>query len=135
MSRPLITDQQLYLAVKKTRLASSRGGDGFSILDLRRLPMPLWDLMAKIFHKIEENHLWPDAWTLPKTLCLPKTPEPKTRLDIRPTTEMSKMYRIWDKIRGGQAAEHLASHVPRTIRWPLCTSVIRKDCLSHCRSY
>ena len=106
----------------KTKLASSRGGDGFSTLDLHRLPMPFWDLMAKIFHKIEENHLWPDAWTLAKTFCLPKTPEPKTPLDIRPTTVMSKMYRIWGKIRGGQVAEHLASHLPRTIGGP-CAQV------------
>ena len=122
MAHQPITGQQLYHAVKKTKLASSRGGDGFSTLDLRRLPMPLWELMATIFTKIEQKHLWPEAWTLAKTLCLPKTSEPKTPLDIRPITVMSKMYRVWGKIRGGQVADHLASHIPKTIGGP-CAQV------------
>lgn len=118
MTSQPITGQQLYLAIKKTKLASSRGGDGFSTLDLRRLPIKIWDFMATIFHQIERNHLWPEAWTLAKTLCLPKSPMPKTPLDIRPITVMSKMYRVWGKIRGGQVATHLASHVPKTIGGP-----------------
>lgn len=113
MAHQPITGQQLYHAVKKTKLASSRGGDGFSTLDLRRLPMSLWELMASIFTKIEQKHLWPEAWTLAKTLCLP---------DIRPITVMSKMYRVWGKIRGGQVADHLASHIPKTIGGP-CAQV------------
>ena len=117
-----ITGNELYFAVKQTKLASSRGGDGFSTLDLRRLPMPLWNLMAKIFTCIEHHHSWPEAWTLAKTLCLPKTSQPKTPLDIRPITVMSKMYRIWGKIRGGQVTLHLASQIPKTIGGP-CAQV------------
>ena len=122
MNEQPITGEQLYLAIKKTKLARSRGGDGFSTLDLRRLPMALWNMMASIFSKIEHLHCWPEAWTLAKTLCLPKMPSPKTPLDIRPITVMSKMYRVWGKIRGGQVAEHLASHVPKTIGGP-CAQV------------
>ena len=48
--------------------------------------------------------------------------QPKTPLDIRPITVMSKMYRIWGKIRGGQVALHLASQVPKTIGGP-CAQV------------
>ncbi len=117
-----ITSQQLYQAIQKTKLASSRGGDGFSTLDLRRLPMILWEYMANIFKIIEQRKIWPEAWVLAKTLCLPKTSNPKTPLDIRPITVMSKMYRIWGKIRGGQVASHLANHVPKTIGGP-CAQV------------
>ena len=35
---------------------------------------------------------------------------------------MSKMYRIWGKIRGGQVADHLAAHIPKTIGGP-CAQV------------
>ena len=114
-----ITPDMLSVAIQSTKTKSARGADGFTTLDLRKLPLCVWALLCRIFFHIEKySGEWPNLWTLAKTLCLPKSETTKSPMDIRPITILSKTYRIWAKIRGKQIAQHLAEMVPATIGGP-----------------
>ena len=114
-----IKPQDLEQAIQGTKIKSARGSDGFSTMDLRKIPTNLWQLLCVIFHTIEQcGAEWPNIWMLAKTLCLPKVSNPTTPLDIRPVTILSKTYRLWSRIRGKQIAIHLSSQVPATIGGP-----------------
>jgi len=118
MDLPIIQGEQIKNAVNSTKLSSSRGSDGFSTLDLRKLPMVLFNMMAIIFQHIELCGKWPSRWILAKTICLPKSAQAKNPFDIRPVTVMAKMYRLWGKIRGKQVAQILAATIPPEIGGP-----------------
>ena len=114
-----ITPEMLSNAIQGTKTKSARGADGFTTLDLRKLPLNIWEIMCRIFQNIELNGgSWPSVWALAKTLCLPKAELPKSPMDVRPITILSKVYRLWAKIRGKQIALHLAESVPATIGGP-----------------
>lgn len=113
-----ITDMQFLDAIKSTKLMSARGSDGFSTRDLQKLPKPLWTLLAKFIHSIEQKRSWPDQWLVAKTLCLTKGHTPESPLDIRPITIISKMYRLWSKIRGKQLAAYLTQQIPPSLGGP-----------------
>ena len=118
MDLPPIQGDQLKNAVQATKLSSSRGSDGFSTLDLRKLPLSLFNMLAILLQQVELLGKWPDRWTLAKTICLPKCTQVKSAFDIRPVTVMARMYRIWGKIRGKQVAQKLASTIPPEIGGP-----------------
>jgi len=114
-----IEPQDLEKAIQGTKAKSARGSDGFSTMDLRKIPTNLWQLLCDIFHAIEKDGAdWPQLWMLAKTLCLPKVSNPTTPFDVRPVTILSKTYRLWSRIRGKQIAIHLSSQVPATIGGP-----------------
>ena len=114
-----ITPEMMSMAIQTTKTKSARGVDGFTTMDLRKLPLSVWEIMCRIFHHIE-NHggNWPEIWTVAKTLCLPKSELPKSPMDVRPITILSKTYRLWAKIRGKQIDLHLAEMVPATVGGP-----------------
>ena len=112
---PPITGDVINQALKNTKLASSRGSDGFSTLDLRKLPMSMLDMLAFILQLVEQNGQWPKRWTLAKTLCLPKCAEPSSPYDVRPVTVMSKIYRLWGHIRGKQVTAFISANIPPEI--------------------
>ena len=107
-----ITSAQIKNALQGTKIRSARGGDGFSTMDLRKLPCELHEWLADIFHVCEQGSAWPGRWMLAKTHCLPKGFQPKSPLDIRPVTVLGKTYRLWSKIRSQQVMAHLGSHLP-----------------------
>ena len=90
-----ITSAQIKDALQGTKIRSARGGDGFSTMDLRKLPCELHEWLANIFHVCEQGSAWPGRWMLAKTHCLPKGFQPKSPLDIRPVTVLGKTYRPW----------------------------------------
>ena len=114
-SLPPIDGAMIEHALRCTKVASSRGSDGFSTLDLRKLPISLLDMLALILQLIEQNGVWPQKWTLAKTLCLPKTADAKTPYDIRPVTVMAKIYRLWGHIRGKQVTSYISASIPPEI--------------------
>ena len=118
MELPPISGELIKNAVNSTKISSSRGSDGFSTLDLRKLPIALFNMLAILFQHIELHGVWPERWTLAKTICLPKCSQAKSPYDIRPVTVMAKMYRIWGKIRGKQVAKILAATIPPEIGGP-----------------
>ena len=118
MELPPISGELIKNAVNSTKISSSRGSDGFSTLDLKKLPIALFNMLAILFQHIELYGVWPERWTLAKTICLPKCSQAKSPYDIRPVTVMAKMYRIWGKIRGKQVAKILAATIPPEIGGP-----------------
>ena len=118
MDHQPITANMLQEAIQTTKIKSARGVDGFSTLDLRKLPWSAWDVLAHLLNHIEAGNLWPDCWMTAKTLCLPKSMDSASPLAIRPVTILSKIYRLWARIRGQDIAKHLASQVPPTIGGP-----------------
>ena len=108
----------LIQAIQKTKIKSARGIDGFSTMDLRKLPKCVWEVLAQLINHIESGNCWPEYWMTAKTLCLPKTEGSASPLAIRPVTILSKIYRVWARIRGIEIAKHLADQVPPTIGGP-----------------
>ena len=109
---PPISVTDLQTALKNTKIASSRGSDGFSTLDLRKLPTNLLQMLALILQLVEQKGVWPERWTLAKTLCLPKCEEPSSPFDVRPVTVMAKIYRLWGHIRGKQVTQLISANIP-----------------------
>lgn len=91
MELPDITGLSIQKAVLATKIASGRGSDGFSTLDLRKLPLILVDMLAILFKQIELHGSWPSKWSLAKTICLPKTDSARSPYDVRPVTVMARM--------------------------------------------
>ena len=119
MAYQKVTPDMLSNAIQTTKTKSARGSDGFTTMDLRKLPLCIWALLCRFYEHVEIwGGEWPGFWTLAKTLCLPKSELPKSPMDVRPITILSKTYRLWAKIRGKQIAQHLASMVPATIGGP-----------------
>jgi ribonuclease HI len=114
-SMPPIDAQDIRQALRCTKISSSRGSDGFSTLDLRKLPECLLEMLAIILRLIEQQGLWPQKWILAKTICLPKCTDAKTPFDIRPVTIMAKIYRLWGHIRGKQVTKYISSTIPPEI--------------------
>lgn len=50
-----IEPQDLEKAMQGTKVKSARGSDGFSTMDLRKIPTNLWQLLCGIFHAIEND--------------------------------------------------------------------------------
>lgn len=117
-SLPKITGEVIKDAISSTKVQSGRGSDGFSTLDLKKLPSCLLDMLAFVLTVIEKWNRWPTQWSLAKTICLPKVAGLCGPFDIRPVTVMSRMYRLWGKIRGRQVSTFLAQHIPPTIGGP-----------------
>ena len=118
MDLPDITGVAIFKAISATKVSSGRGSDGFSTLDLKKLPLALLDMLAVIFKQVELFGCWPAKWTLAKTICLPKSSSAKSPYDIRPVTVMARMYRIWGKIRGKQVSKILSESIPPEIGGP-----------------
>ena len=118
MDLPEITGSDIQNAVMATKLASGRGSDGFSTLDLRKLPIILLDMLAILFKQIELGGVWPSRWSFAKTICLPKTESARSPYDVRPVTVMARMYRVWGKIRGKQVSVLLSQTIPPEIGGP-----------------
>ena len=105
-------------AIASTSKLSARGGDGFTTLDLSKVPEPILQMLSHILCLVEHNKVWPHRWVIAKTLCLTKGHSPTSPLDIRPITILSKVYRLWSKIRGKQLANFLTANLPRQIGGP-----------------
>lgn len=115
---PEINGEMLSRAIQTTKVRSARGVDGFSTMDLRKLPSCVMNFLALILQHVEQFHVWPVAWTTAKTICLPKTEHAESPFDIRPVTITAKVYRLWGQVRGKQAAVHLSSLIPPQIGGP-----------------
>lgn len=76
-SLPSINGPLLKEAINSTKVGSGRGSDGFSTLDLKKLPAEsLLELLALIFTLVEKCGRWPSQWSVAKTICLPKVAGP-----------------------------------------------------------
>ena len=117
-SLPEITGTLVRETINNTKIHSGRGSDGFSTLDLKKLPNCLLEMLAFVLTTIEAWGKWPSLWTMAKTICLPKVAGPCGPHDVRPVTVMSRLYRLWGKIRGQQVSSFLVRHIPPSVGGP-----------------
>ena len=70
-----ITGEQLAAAIKKQSNYTAIGFDGWRSIELKRLPVFLWDYFAQVLNAVETSGKWPGA--LLQALCalIPKDPE------------------------------------------------------------
>lgn len=68
--------------------------------------------LIQILQHIESGNQWPQQWILARVVVLSKGYEPKTPLDIRPISVLSKFYRLWSRLRSLEVLRHIGSLMP-----------------------
>ena len=76
------------------------GLDGWRVLELKALPLPLLQILAEALQRVENEGVWPAALTRASICLIPKgssdaAPAPQ----MRPITIMSIIYRMWASTR------------------------------------
>ena len=82
------------------------GVDGWRTRDLKDLPLPALDLLARFLRLVEERGRWPAVLREAMVAMLPKkgTAAPDDR---RPIVLLAIMYRLWAKVRAQEVQAHL----------------------------
>jgi hypothetical protein len=94
-----LTGVALWGVIKSTPASKAPGRDGWSYLDLKRLPIEALDLLSLIFHAVEATGEWPEPIAHSFVAMLPKGGTGKVD-DYRPIVLLSVFYRLWAKARG-----------------------------------
>jgi hypothetical protein len=94
-----ITGAALKGVIKAGPPSKAPGRDGWSYLDLKRLPTEALDLLALIFHAVEATGEWPEPIAHSFVAMLPKGGTGMVD-DYRPIVLLSVYYRLWAKARG-----------------------------------
>ena len=97
---------------KNLNKRSSRGGCGFSVVEMLSFPPILVRLLFKIFEACEHGMPWPSRWVTAKVCMLSKCDNPKSPFDARPITVFGVLYRQWSRIRSREILQYMASFMP-----------------------
>ena len=68
--------------------------------------------LIQILQSIEDGNHWPHQWVIARVVVLSKGYEPKTPLDIRPISILSKFYRLWSRLRSLEVLSHIGKLMP-----------------------
>ena len=104
----------------KTPLRSARGACGFTVRELKNIPIWLLMVLFNIFRCIERNGTWPKVWVMAFTVLLPKSDNPSNALELRPITILSRVYRLWSRYRAISLISGLTKLVPNTVAGGTC---------------
>ncbi|KAJ9436815.1 Retrovirus-related Pol polyprotein from type-1 retrotransposable element R2 [Diplonema papillatum] len=100
--RPMVcrdlTGDDLRSVLGKKQRAGVPGVDGWSTAELKKLPLPLLNALAKVFNAIEATGTWPNALLEAAVTLIPKD-ETLDPLALRPITVTSAVYRLWASTR------------------------------------
>lgn len=99
-------------SLKGVKKLTARGADGFSTRDCTLIQGELLLWLIQILQHIESGNQWPQQWILARVVVLSKGYEPKTPLDIRPISILSKFYRLWPRLRSLEVLRHIGSLMP-----------------------
>ena len=99
-------------SLKGVKKLTARGADGFSTRDCTLIQGELLSWLIQILQRIESGNQWPQQWILARVVVLSKGYEPKTPLDIRPISILSKFYRLWSRLRSLEVLRHIGSLMP-----------------------
>ena len=99
-------------SLKGVRKITARGCDGFSTADASRMEGCLLEWLLTILDSIEKGAKWPESWCCSRIVVLGKGTEPKSPLDIRPITILSKIYRLWSRLRSLEVLSHISKLMP-----------------------
>ena len=95
---PPLTDDMLVDVVRK-RKSTAGGLDGWGWKELKALPLPWFDGLARILRLVEETGVWPDGLLDAYVALIPKTDGDATPLGQRPLCVLPVVYRIWASAR------------------------------------
>ena len=105
-----LTGHDLFQVVRcKTATAGSL--DGWGWRELKSLPVPWFDGLARIFAKVEELGVWPEGLLDAYIAMIPKVGGDSTPLGQRPLSVLPVVYRIWGSARMGQLDDWFKSWV------------------------
>ena len=84
--------------LKKMKVHSAHGVDGWRVQELRNLPDVLLNRLCDLFRLVEETGRWPSAMTTALVIMIDKGGGLKAG-DLRPITVTSIVYRLWAVFR------------------------------------
>ena len=99
-------------SLRGVKKLTARGADGFSTRDCTLIQGELLSSLLQILQHVESGDRWPQQWVLARVVVLSKGYEPKTPLDIRPISILSKFYRLWSRLRSLEVLKHIGKLMP-----------------------
>ena len=90
---------------------SMRGADGWSVVELGKLPRPIFTLLRHIFDHAESCGAWPTLLTKTWVVLLPKVEGSLSWKEVRPISIASMLYRLYARIRTRQILNRLPPKV------------------------
>ena len=111
---PPLTGDDLFQVVR-CKTASAGSLDGWGWRELKSLPVPWLDGLARIFAKVEELGVWPEGLLDAYIATIPKVVGDSTPLGQRPLSVLPVVYRIWASARMKQLEGWFQSWVPSSV--------------------
>ena len=111
---PPLTGDMLFEVVKRKK-ATAGSLDGWGWRELKALPAPWFDGLARILRLVEEEGVWPDGLLDAYIAMIPKTDGDATPLGQRPLCVLPVVYRIWASARMLQLEPWFKSWVPDSV--------------------
>eukprot|EP00662_Eupelagonemidae_sp_cell21_P057018 gene57018-biopygen114705 len=111
-----LTAADLRRALGRMSSCSAGGLEGWRPAELKRLPLPLLELVATMLNCFEDTGEWPDALLEAFITLIPKDGAAGGPLDLRPITVTSALYRLWAATRVRQVLEWQELWLPRGAR-------------------
>eukprot|EP00660_Eupelagonema_oceanica_P019105 gene19105-biopygen18276 len=93
-----ICGEDLKAILKRMGKHQAAGMEGWKPADLKKLPLPLLDMLAEVFNGIEKTGTWPKTLMRSLITLIPKG-EGAEPLQMRPISVMSAVYRLWASTR------------------------------------
>ena len=111
---PRLTGQMLYDVVHR-KSATAGSLDGWGWRELKVLPVPWYDELARILTSVEDVGVWPDGLLDAYIAMIPKTDGDAAPLGQRPLSVLPAVYRIWASTRMVQLESWFKSWVPDSV--------------------
>ena len=111
---PRLTGQMLADVVPRKGVTAG-SLDGWVWRELKVLPTPWFDGLARILSLVEDTGVWPDGLLDAYIAMIPKTAGDATPLGQRPLSVLPIVYRIWASARMGQLGCWFQSWVPQSV--------------------
>ena len=114
VSLPGLTGEMLLVVVRR-KSATAGSLDGWGWRELKVLPVPLFDGLARILSKVEENGVWPEGLLDACIAMIPKVDGDAATLGQRPLSVLPVVYRIWALARMAHLEGWFRCWVPNSV--------------------
>ena len=105
----------IFFQVVRCKTATAGSLDGWGWRELKSLPVPWCDGLARIFAKVEELGVWPEGLLDAYIAMIPKVGGDSIPLGQRPLSFLPVVYRIWASARMKQLEGWFQSWVPSSV--------------------
>ena len=111
---PPLTGDMLAEVVRREKVTAG-SLDGWRWRDLKALPLPWFDGLARILRLVEEEGVWPDGLLDAYIAMIPKSDGDATPLGQRPLCVLPVVYRVWASARMMHLEPWFRSWVPDSV--------------------